>query len=173
MHFKQATPRYSNLNPSSHPFHSFERKQPCSHCFLDMHGWIFSQDRSIRGGSSPHERLSRAAHSGGCTSNRRRHHGHKPESSCQLLGKSGFCMTAYGHLGELSMSLAQALTSPEPAWEWRTNHYHLSLFGPRCPPCVTTNLYDLHWTFGWIINTLRPRQDGRHFPGDILKWIAQ
>ena len=25
--------------------------------------------------------------------------------------------------------------------------------------------------YGGIINTLRPIQDGRHFPNDILKWI--
>ena len=71
--------------------------------------------------------------------------------SLRAVGKSGFCMTAYGNLGELSMCPAQTLSSPEPAWEWWTNHYHLSLLGPRCPPCVTANLYGLHCTLGCII----------------------
>ena len=38
---------------------------------------------------------SRAVPSGGCTPNRRRHHGHKPVSGCQSLGKRGFCTTTH------------------------------------------------------------------------------
>ena len=27
------------------------------------------------------------------------------------------------------------------------------------------------WIISWDLNTLRPRQNGRHFPEDIFKWI--
>ena len=38
---------------------------------------------------------------------------------------------------------------------------------------VISNVYNSDWTWGLppAINTLRPRQNGRHFPDDIFKWI--
>ena len=41
----------------------------------------------------------------------------------------------------------------------------------RFQPMRRLYIYDaIHATFS-VINTLRPRQNGRHFPDDIFKWI--
>ena len=85
MHFKQAPSDHSNLNSSSQPFHRFEMKQACCSLFsgYTRSKFLPSQEQQ---GSSPHQKLTRAMYSGGCTPNRKLHHGHKPESSCQSLG---------------------------------------------------------------------------------------
>ena len=83
-------------------------------------------------------KLSRAVDNGGCTPNRRRHHGHRPVSSCQSLKRRGFC--AHVNLGVLPMNLAEALCSSKPA------------LCPRCPPCVTASLYHPHYTFWCVID---------------------
>ena len=85
MRFKQALPWHTNLNWSLHPLHPSERKQAC----YSLSKLLPTQEQQE---SSPHERLSRVVDSGGCTPNPWHHHGHKPESSCQPLGRRGFCM---------------------------------------------------------------------------------
>ena len=104
----------------------------------------------VQQGSSPQEKLSRAVDSGGCSPNLW-HHGHKPESSSQPLGRRGFCMTTHGNLGEWSMSRPKLWAHLSLPWEWWTNHYHLSRLGSRCLPCLMTNSYGLRCTFGCII----------------------
>ena len=48
-----------------------------------------------------------------------------------------------GNLGEWSMRRPKLWAHQSLPWEWWTNHYHLSLLRPRCPPCVMVNLYGL------------------------------
>ena len=57
-----------------------------------------------------------------------------------------------GNLGEWSMSRPKLWDHQSLPWEWWTNHYHLSLLRPRCPPSVMANLYGLRCTFGCIID---------------------
>ena len=38
-------------------------------------------------------------------------------------------------------------------------------------PCLYALLSSLHCCFEYFVNTLRPRQNGRHFPDNIFKWI--
>ena len=60
-------------------------------------------------------------------------------------------VTTRGNLCESYTGVVQALSSPKPALRMASNHYHLSLLGLRRTSCVTENLYDLHCTFGRII----------------------
>ena len=42
---------------------------------------------------------------------------------------------------------------------------------PRVPLYLHGLILIMSWISKYPVNTLRPRQNGRHFPDDILKWI--
>ena len=111
MPFKQAPPIYTNLKWSSHPLYPSERKQTCNSLFSGC-TWSKFLPTQQQQWSSPHGKLSRSAGNEGCIPNRWRHHGHKPETSCQPLGRRGFCMTKFRRV---VYEPFQALSSPEPA----------------------------------------------------------
>ena len=89
MSFKQAPPRHTNLNWSLHPPILLKGSKLLLTAGCARSKLLPTQEQQ---GSSPHERLSRAVDSGGCTPNPCHHHGHKPESSCLPLGRRGFCI---------------------------------------------------------------------------------
>ena len=96
------------------PSPSFWKEASLLHTVFYVHGLKSYQRRSSRG--PPHEKLSCAVDSGGCTPNQWRHHGHKPESSWQALGRRGSCMTTHGNPGQWSMIHPKLWAHPSLPW---------------------------------------------------------
>ena len=84
------------------------------------------------------------------------------------------------HVGPMNLAIwdASPLHVRRPLVTTSSDNYLLFLLcchvatdvAPISIQCNVTDILVLHLTL--VINTLRPRQNGRHFPDDIFKWIG-